>query len=462
MEAEKDSRIIQFIALIGDILILYIVFAVIFATGQIISSWSLVQHTVLISFTYYTSVTFFGGILLHRRRVRADQIIGMVIRNFVGFLVIWNTLLFVTGGISHLFSWHIILFILISFILVVGSRILFQSILRGMRKSGKSTCKVVFVGSTQNMVELYDEMEKNLLTGYKVVGYFDTEKNPNFPAPYLGNCDEVTSYLQQNQVQRLYCCLPSAMSETILSIITFCENHLIRFFSVPNLRNYLQRKVTLEMFSNTPLLSICQEPLLQLDNRCIKRSFDIAVSAIFLCTIFPFIWLVFGILIKLSSPGKIFFRQKRTGLDGKEFWCYKFRSMRENASSDSQQATQNDPRKTKVGDFMRRTSIDELPQFFNVLKGDMSIVGPRPHMLKHTEDYSHLINAYMLRHLVKPGVTGWAQVTGFRGETKHLSEMQGRVKADIWYMENWSFILDLYIMYKTVANVIEKKDDKAF
>ena len=161
-----------------------------------------------------------------------------------------------------------------------------------------------------------------------------------------------------------------------------------------------------------------------------------------------------GTIIKLTSPGPIFFRQKRNGINGKEFWCYKFRSMKVNADADKVQATKNDPRKTKFGNFIRKTNIDELPQLINVFLGDMSLVGPRPHMVKHTEEYSQQIDRYMVRHFVKPGITGWAQVTGFRGETKELYEMEGRIRADIWYMEHWSFILDLHIIYKTFVNAI--------
>ena len=182
--------------------------------------------------------------------------------------------------------------------------------------------------------------------------------------------------------------------------------------------------------------------------------FDVICSSVFLCTLFPFIYLIVAIITKLTSPGPVFFRQKRNGLNGEEFYCYKFRSMKVNAQSDTLQATEHDPRKTKFGDFLRRSSIDELPQFLNVLKGDMSIVGPRPHMLKHTEEYSELINQYMVRHFIKPGITGWAQVTGCRGETKELSQMEARIRKDIWYVENWSFWLDLRIMYLTVKNAI--------
>ena len=211
----------------------------------------------------------------------------------------------------------------------------------------------------------------------------------------------------------------------------------------------------LELIGSVPVLDIRQEPLAQPENRLAKRLFDIVFSLLFLCTIFPIIFIIIGLAIKITSPGPIFFKQKRIGEEIKEFWCYKFRSMRVNKDSDKVQATLNDPRKTRLGNFMRKTSIDELPQFINVLLGDMSVVGPRPHMLKHTEEYSKLIDKYMVRHLVKPGITGWAQVTGFRGETKELWQMEGRVERDIWYLEHWTFMLDLYIIYKTVKNAVK-------
>lgn len=219
--------------------------------------------------------------------------------------------------------------------------------------------------------------------------------------------------------------------------------------------NYLKRRMHLELIGSVPVLDIRQEPLAQPENRLAKRLFDIVFSLLFLCTIFPIIFIIIGLAIKITSPGPIFFKQKRSGEENKEFWCYKFRSMRVNKDSDKVQATLNDPRKTRLGNFMRKTSIDELPQFINVLLGDMSVVGPRPHMLKHTEEYSKLIDKYMVRHLVKPGITGWAQVTGFRGETKELWQMEGRVERDIWYLEHWTFMLDLYIIYKTVKNAVK-------
>lgn len=190
-------------------------------------------------------------------------------------------------------------------------------------------------------------------------------------------------------------------------------------------------------------------------NRFIKRSFDILVSGIFLCLAFPVTYLIVGLLIKCTSKGPIIFKQKRNGLHGKEFYIYKFRSMRENEESDEQQATKEDARKTKIGNFMRRTNIDEIPQFINVFLGDMSIVGPRPHMVKHTEEYSKQVDSFMVRHWVKPGITGWSQVTGLRGEIKSIEQITKRVEGDIWYIEHWSFPLDIYIIFKTIVNIIK-------
>lgn len=183
----------------------------------------------------------------------------------------------------------------------------------------------------------------------------------------------------------------------------------------------------------------------------LKRGFDIVFSLCFLCFVFPFVLLVVFIVTQCTMPGKLFFVQKRTGLNGRTFKCYKFRSMRKNEHSDVLQATKGDSRITRWGQIMRKTSLDETPQFINVLLGDMSVVGPRPHMLKHTEEYTALIDGYMLRHEVKPGVTGWSQIKGFRGEIKQLKDMENRVKSDFWYIRNWNFLLDLYIILRTVT-----------
>ena len=191
-----------------------------------------------------------------------------------------------------------------------------------------------------------------------------------------------------------------------------------------------------------------------LDNewyRMLKRGFDILFSLCFLCLVFPFVLLTVFVLTECTMPGRLFFVQKRTGLNGKTFKCYKFRTMRENPHSEERQATKGDERVTRWGYIMRKTSLDETPQFINVLLGDMSIVGPRPHMLKHTDEFTEMVDGYMLRHQVKPGVTGWSQVNGYRGEIKKVEDIQNRVKFELWYIDNWIFFLDLRIILKTMA-----------
>ena len=300
------------------------------------------------------------------------------------------------------------------------------------------------------------------MLGYRVYGYFDDAEQKDYPSqcPWLGTPKDVIGYLKAHmEIQEAYCCLPSAMKDVILPIIHYCENNLVRFYSVPNVRNYLRHRMYLNIIGDVPYLSLFEEPLNRVDNRIVKRLFDIVFSLLFLCTLFPFILVIVTIITKITMPGPVFFKQKRTGLNGKEFMCLKFRSMRVNADADKLQATKDDPRTTKWGEIMRHTSIDELPQFINVMLGSMSVVGPRPHMIKHTEQYSHIIDKYMVRHFVKPGITGWSQVNGFRGETKSLEQMEGRIRGDIWYIGHWSFWLDLYIIFKTITNAVHGEDN---
>ena len=303
-------------------------------------------------------------------------------------------------------------------------------------------------------------MENDPTNGFKVLGYFAEESRPNVTeSGYLGKPEEAVAYINEHLLHNVYCILPPSDNNLINVIMNTCAQNMVRYYHIPDSFNYQRHTMSLSLMNGTPVFSLHNEPLAQPGNRIIKRTFDFIVSSIFLLTIFPFVYLIFGLLIKLTSPGPVFFKQKRSGLNSKDFYCYKFRSMRVNVDSDKLQATKDDPRKTRIGEFMRRTSIDELPQFINVWLGNMSIVGPRPHMLRHTEQYSQLISSYMVRHFAKPGITGYAQVTGFRGETSELWQMEGRVQKDIWYIEHWTFALDLFIIWKTVYNAIHGEEN---
>lgn len=455
----RFNKLIKTIIITGDLCLLNIVFIALFywfdyqTLGEQFHT-SLPQLLVVLNLVYLLC-NYSNGVVLHERIVRPERIVRRALRKTIFHALVFISLITLakigSSSIRFFSSFYVIFFIIL-----VSYRLTFRYLLKQYRKFGGNSRTAILVGSNWNMVELYTEMTGDPTTGYRVIGYFDDSPSDKFKdsPTYLGKPQSVVDYLQRNPVQQVYCCLPSVRSNEIIPIINYCESHMIRFYSVPNVRNYLHRRMHFEMFGNVPVLSIREEPLAQVENQLLKRLFDILFSGLFLCTIFPFIYLVIGIAIKVSSPGPIFFKQKRSGENGKEFWCYKFRSMRVNAESDTLQATEHDPRKTRIGDFIRKTSIDELPQFINVFIGDMSIVGPRPHMLKHTEEYSKLIDQYMVRHLVKPGITGWAQVTGYRGETKELWQMEGRVQRDVWYLEHWTFLLDLYIIYKTVRNAI--------
>lgn len=456
----RNNSIIKLCVLLGELCIscglFYIFYLGAIYPGKYTELTATLPQVLIIIFLCYLVCCLQGGIVLHLRKIYPYQIIMRVFRNVFYFSILSGTLLSV-GKFMNIYSLFFPIYILTLFILLSIFRLVFRSILKGLRSKGKNLRYVVLVGSTSNNIEMYYELSDDPSTGYRVNGYFDDEPNPEMPSqcPYLGRPEEIPNYLKDNSyIHYLFCCLPSRRSELIIQIINYCENHLVHFYSVPNLHNYLHNRVYFNMMGNVPYLSLRQDPLSRPENKILKRAFDIVFSLLFLCTLFPIILIIVTIVTKLTMPGPIFFKQKRNGLNDKEFYCYKFRSMKVNKEADTLQATKDDPRKTRWGNIMRKTNIDELPQFINVLLGDMSIVGPRPHMLKHTEEYSKLINKYMARHFVKPGITGWSQVTGYRGETKELKDMEGRVIGDIWYIEHWSFWLDIYIIYKTVRNAI--------
>ena len=468
-QVSQTNKVIKWLVTLLDLVVLNILIYLFDSYG---SSWlpewsgSNIRDIYMVYNLCYLFCITLNPPILQMNKVRPDEIVRRVFTTVFCFALLAEI---ATGFINQsLLNLEInIVFFLILCICLWGSRLASRWAVKRARKMGRNVQSVVFVGASSNMMDLYQEMMSDPSCGYRIKGYFDDTPSSLFPTdiPYLGEIDQIIPYLdspENESVQQLYCCLPSKREKEIRKIINYCENHLVRFFSVPNVRNYLKRKMNMELLGDVPILYIREEPLQQLDCRIIKRTFDIVCSGIFLCTLFPVIYIIVAIIIKATSPGPVFFKQKRSGLNGKEFYCYKFRSMKVNAMSDTLQATEHDPRKTKFGDFMRKTNIDELPQFINVFIGDMSLVGPRPHMLKHTEEYSELIGNYMVRHLIKPGITGWAQVNGCRGETKELYQMEERVRKDIWYLENWSFWLDIRIMWLTVRNMIMHNEKNAY
>ena len=409
---------------------------------------------LLLNFCYFFSL-YFVPLRLHLAVVFLDKIVQRAVGLVTVLILLFSTcLLFLNAG-DRLATFLIVYY---GLAIVVFSlwRVFVRLFLKLYRRKGYNFKKVVIVGAGKNGMELYRVMKDDLSYGFSVMGFFDDNESLKTVLPnYLGNTSEVEDYVSRYDVDEIYCTLPGTNSGKIVRLLNFSEKHMLRFYIVPEFYRDMKKSLVMEVMESIPLLTIRREPLQSAYNRFMKRAFDIVFSLVVLLTIYPILYVVVGTLIKLSSPGPILFRQKRTGLYGRDFECFKFRTMRVNAEADTLQAVKDDPRKTRIGNFLRRTNLDEFPQFLNVLLGDMSVVGPRPHMLKHTEQYSALIDKYMVRHLVKPGITGWAQVTGYRGETKTLEQMEGRVKRDVWYIENWSFFLDLKIIVVTVLNMFK-------
>ena len=250
-------------------------------------------------------------------------------------------------------------------------------------------------------------------------------------------------------------------NKQINDLIDFADNNLRELKFIPDNKDIYSKKLKYEYYDYIPILILRNIPLSNTINKITKRVFDIVFSSIVIILLLSWLTPLLALLIKLESKGPVFFKQSRNGFNYKEFDCYKFRSMTPNKEAHQYQVTRGDQRITKVGKFIRKTSIDELPQFYNVLFGDMSVVGPRPHMVSHTDMYAKKIDKFMVRHFVKPGITGLAQVSGFRGEVESDTDIINRVKYDIFYIENWSLLLDLKIIFQTFFNAI-KGEDKAY
>ena len=313
---------------------------------------------------------------------------------------------------------------------------------------------VVVIGKNKKTQQLIDVFNQRTEYGYQFRKQF-CPKEKGF------DVRDCYSFIVQNNIDEIYCSVSELNNSEISGIIDFADNNLKTLKFLPDNKNIFAKKLKFEYYDYLPILSLRDIPLHNPINALIKRSFDVVFAIFIIFGILIWLGPILAILISLESRGPIFFVQKRSGIDNREFQCFKFRSMAMNSKSDIMQAGKNDMRVTNIGKFLRKTSIDELPQFYNVLFGNMSVVGPRPHMLKHTDEYASKVDKYMVRHFVKPGITGLAQVRGYRGEIEKDSDIQNRIKFDIFYIENWSFLLDLKIIVQTVLTVF-KGDEKAY
>lgn len=314
--------------------------------------------------------------------------------------------------------------------------------------------KIIIIGYNDRAKKLASYLEQEPMKT-EIVGYCEEAKNVYELShyPIISGLDNVIETSKQYKVTEIFSTISPEQQTGIYSMINEADHACIRFRIIPDLSQFIRKPVHIDYLNDMPVLSLRKEPLDDVGNRIKKRLYDIAVSSLIIVLILSWLIPLISLLIWLESRGPIFFIQQRSGKNGKIFNCIKFRSMKVNKDAHEKQAVKNDDRITRMGKFMRKTNIDELPQFFNVLMSDMSIVGPRPHMLKHTDDYSKLIRQYMIRHFLKPGITGWAQINGCRGETRTVKDMNDRVQYDLWYLENWSLWLDTRVILMTAFNM---------
>ena len=393
---------------------------------------------------------------------RLDQILFNLFKAFAFNILILTAILFSLKASDfsreHLYYTYFLLFGFIMF-----WRYLAIQFIKLYRKSGYNYSRVVIIGGGEVAQQLNNYFNSDNVLGVKLMGIFsDTEISFKTKEGIVsGDLEALELFALKNDIDEIFYTLPLTHTKKIKDLVDFCDKYMIRFKVVPDFRGFLFKRVNIDFFDDVPVITLREEPLRDFVNRFVKRIFDLLFSFFVILLVLSWLYPLFAIWIKLSSKGPVLFKQLRSGVNNEEFLCYKFRSMAISGDSDSKQATEGDARITKFGAWLRKSSLDELPQFFNVFMGDMSIVGPRPHMLLHTEEYSELINKYMVRQLVKPGITGVAQVRGYRGETKELQDMEGRVRFDVWYIENWSLSLDINIILQTIWNVF-KGDEKAY
>ena len=480
----QSNRLIKWIVMLGDFVVLNAIILIPTRWSWQVNAWpdrSLEIFILVNNIALMLAQTRFSTII-HLRLIGA----GDILQRILGLTVMQCVFAYVLLKVFDYYlpiGWMQFWVGTTFFVVLLVKRLCERWFIKLYRQAGRNTRWVTLVGNDPELMDVYEKLVGDQTMGYRVLGYYADEQMGEWTYPsdelrfkneelgkkkeegrgerkelkHLGTLQEFLRLMREDPdklvlCDEVYVCLSRRDRDIIKRISRFCDHKVIRFYYVPVSVESIGLNLKREMLDDMEVFTTYENPLQNPVNRFVKRIFDIVFSIIALiptALIFPFVF----IIMKIQSPGPILFKQRRTGIDGKTFNCYKFRSMHVNADADKVQATKDDPRKYPFGNFMRKANIDELPQFINVLQGRMSIVGPRPHMLAHTEQYSELIDKYMVRHFVKPGVTGWAQVTGFRGETKELWQMEGRVKRDIWYIENWSIWLDIRIIWLTFKSI---------
>ena len=390
------------------------------------------------------------------RFTKIIKIIALLFKQITLLLLLIFAYLYISK--SYILGENVLYYFVCLFLVLTFWRVLLYEIFKKYRIiTGSNYRQVIVIGSntaTKKLINFFNSMPEY---GYRYQGFFT---NGNDYKERIGLVNDSFDYILRNNIDEVYCSIKELTNSQIRKLTEFCEinQKVIKF--IADDKELFTKNIELNYYNLTPVISLAKVPLDDPLNKIIKRTFDFFFALIVILFLLSWLIPILALIIKLESKGPVFFRQNRPGIKGKGFNCYKFRSMTINDRSEDS-AIRNDPRVTNVGKFIRRTSIDELPQFFNVLFGEMSIVGPRPHLWRQNKEYGPNISKYMIRHFVKPGITGLAQIKGYRGEIQTKKDIVNRTKYDVFYIENWSFLMDAYIIVQTISNIING-EEKAY
>ena len=412
-----------------------------------------IVYSILISFAWIAIAIYLGFYEVYRY-TKVISILNCALKQFILFSLFCLALeLFYS---DFYFQKRVVFYVFVSIAIILFFKLSIYYFLRKFRVLyGGNSRSVVLLGNSKSISPLKNFFTENPDYGYRLMKIFTLENNKK------ERIDECLTYVISSNTDEIYCSMADLSDSQISDIVDFADNNLKTLKFIPDEKQIFSRTAKFEYYDYIPVISLRNILQDETINKIIKRLFDIVFSFLIIVGLLSWLTPILAIIIKLESKGPLFFIQKRNGLNYKEFNCYKFRSMYINDKADLDLASKNDVRITKVGKFIRKTSIDELPQFFNVFIGEMSVVGPRPHMVSVANLYALKVDKFMVRHFVKPGITGLAQTKGYRGEVETDEDIINRVKYDIFYMENWSILLDIEIILKTIYNVI-KGDEKAF
>ncbi|HQZ24641.1 MAG TPA: exopolysaccharide biosynthesis polyprenyl glycosylphosphotransferase [Flavobacterium sp.] len=412
-----------------------------------------IVYSILISFAWIAIAIYLGFYEVYRY-TKVIAILNCALKQFILFSLFCLALeLFYS---DFYFQKRVVFYVFVSIAIILFFKLSIYYFLRKFRVLyGGNSRSVVLLGNSKSISPLKNFFTENPDYGYRLMKIFTLENNKK------ERIDECLTYVISSNTDEIYCSMADLSDSQISDIVDFADNNLKTLKFIPDEKQIFSRTAKFEYYDYIPVISLRNILQDETINKIIKRLFDIVFSFLIIVGLLSWLTPILAIIIKLESKGPLFFIQKRNGLNYKEFNCYKFRSMYINDKADLDLASKNDVRITKVGKFIRKTSIDELPQFFNVFIGEMSVVGPRPHMVSVANLYALKVDKFMVRHFVKPGITGLAQTKGYRGEVETDEDIINRVKYDIFYMENWSILLDIEIILKTIYNVI-KGDEKAF